>query len=269
MTLILLMIPAALAGCDTPSDVSAISVDVSSAQLAMASLDVEAIGRSAADARQVLPCLAVAINPMEAAAYHGLMGLDSFVAGDEEASLLSFRSAISVMPDYRLPPIIAPAGGPLDAVLSAARTAVPSETKALPPFDGIVLIDGSRAFVRPMGRPVIIQLVTKSGKVSETHYVGAPDDLPRWDPPPTAFQRILPTVREKPSVPIGIAAASTAVCAGTLYALGGAWHEQYLDPSTPYGELDGLQTRTNAALGGSIALTVAATALTTFTFVRW
>ena len=269
LTLLLLLVSPAFATCDAPSDVSAISVDVSAAQLAMAGLDMDAFNRAVADARATLACLATPLNPLEAAAYHGLMGLDAFMAGNEDAAVRSFQSAVLITPDFRLPPIVAPAGGPLDAILAKARVAPVADPQALPPFDGIVLIDGNRALVRPMGRPVILQLVTQQGTVSKTYDLGPSDGLPRWDPPPTGLQRILPKVRDRPSVPLAIAAGTTAIAAGTLYGLGGAWHAEFEDPSTPYESINGLQTQTNVALGSSIALGVAAATLTTLTFLRW
>ena len=63
--------------------------------------------------------------------------------------------------------------------------------------------------------------------------------------------------------------AAKVVAAGGLYVLGGMSHEKFVDPATPYEDLPGLQAQTNAALGGSIALGVTATALTTLTFLRW
>ena len=235
----------------------------------MPSLDMDVFAAAVADARYAMSCLTTPLNPLDAVAYHSLMALDAFTGQREDEAARSFQAAMAIVPDFRLPAIVAPVGGPLAALVDTARALPASEVHALPPFDGIVLIDGVTALVRPTGRPCVLQLVSKRGTVSATYYLAPGDELPRWAPPPTAFQRALPKLREKPSVPLGIAAGATAVAAGAIYAIGGTWHGQYLDPATPREDLDGLRTQTNVAFGSSVALGVAAVALTTLTFVRW
>jgi len=269
MALLLLLISPAFAACDKPSDASAISANASAAQLAMASLDMDALAKSVAEARGALACLASPINPLDAASYHALMGIDAFNGGDMDAATVSFQAAIASTPDFRLPAIIAPVGGPLDAIVAKARGMVSLGSLVLPPYDGIILVDGVSSVTYPRDRPWILQLVSRKGEVTDTRYLAPGDELPRWAPPPTAFQRVLPKLREKPNVPFAIAAGTTAAAAGTLYALGGTWHADYLDPATPYEDLDGLRAQSDTALGASIALGIAAAALTTVTIVHW
>ncbi len=268
LTLLLLVSPA-LALCDRPSDVSSISVDVSTAQLAMASLDDETFAASVRDARATLLCLATPLNPLDASSYHVLMALDAFMGGKPEDSARSFRTVLAISPTFRLPAAIAPAGGPLEKALDAARAQNVSEPQALPAYDGIVLIDGVRALVRPTGRPCILQLVTTKGVVSATYYLGTDDELPRWAPPPTALQKALPKVRSKPSVPFAIAAGATAAAAVAIDVYGSTRHDAFLDPATPYDQLDALRVESDGSLAASIGLGVASAALTTFTFLRW
>ena len=269
MPLLLLLISPALALCDKPSDASAISAGASAAQLAMASLDTDTFAKSVADARASLACLASPINPLDAASYHALMGLDAFMGGDANAATVSFQAAMSSTPDFRLPAIIAPVGGPLDAALAKARGLTSLGSLALPPFDGIILVDGVSSVTYPRDRPWILQLVSRKGEVTETRYLIPGDELPRWAPPPTAFQRVLPKVRKQPSVPFGIAAGTTAAAAVTLYALGGTWHADYLDPATPYEDLGALRAQSDGALAASIALGVVTVGLGTFTVITW
>lgn len=269
MPLLLLLISPALAICDGTANVSSISANVSSAQLAMAGLDTDDFAAAVADARVALGCVTTPLNPLDAAAYHTLMGLDAFMGGKEDSAARSFQTVLAITPDFQLPAIIAPANGPLAAIIGKARTLPASTVESLPPFDGIVRVDGVTSFTRPNDRPCVLQLVTTKGIVSNTYYLAPGDALPRWAPPPTAFQRVLPKLREKPSIPFAIAAGTTAAAAGTLYALGGTWHADYLDPATPYENLDGLRAQSDAALGTSIALGIAAAALTTVTIVHW
>ncbi len=269
MLTLILFVSTALALCDKPSDASAISANASAAQLAMASLDTDTFARSVAEARGALACLASPINPLDAASYHALMGLDAFMGGDANAATVSFQAAMSSTPDFRLPAIIAPVGGPLDAALAKARGLASLGSLALPPFDGIILVDGVSSVTYPRDRPWILQLVSRKGEVTETRYLAPGDELPRWAPPPTAFQRVLPKLREKPNVPFAIAAGTTAAAAVTLYALGGTWHADYLDPATPYEDLGALRAQSDGALAASIALGVVTVGLTTVTIFRW
>lgn len=267
--LLLLAVATARAACDAPADIGTLSAAAPTAQLAMASLDSDGFAKAVADARDSLPCLAQPLTPLDAASYHGLMALAAFADGDEDAAQLSFAAAIVATPDFRLPAMIAPEGGDLDALLGYARALDTSETVALAPYDGVLLVDGSRAFLRPVHRPYILQLVGPRGDVRATYYLLGSDPVPAYDPPPTLGRRLLPEFRPRPSAPFAVAAGATALAAGGMYWLGAESHARYMDPTTPYGDLPGLQTRTNAELAGSIALGVTAVAFTTLTFVRW
>lgn len=268
--MLFLFVSAALAApCTAPTRVEAVTSQVPLAQIAMSSFDEDGFRAAVAAASDALPCLAEPVAPLDAAAFHGLMGLSASFAGREDDAVRAFAAARSDVPGFRLPAVIAPAGGTVDALLEKAGALPQGEAQVLPPYDGVVLVDGSRALLRPTWRPCLLQLVRSNGSVERTYYLRGGDALPHWDPPPTAFQRLIPKVREKPSLPLGIAAGGTAVAAGTLYALGGTWSAQFHDPATPYSELEGLQTQTNVALGASIALGVAAVALGTVTVVHW
>lgn len=269
MLLLLSLISPALALCEKPSDVSSISVDVSTAEVAMASLDDETFNASVADARMALSCLATPLNPLDASSYHVLMALDAFMSGKPDDAARSFQTVLAINSTFRLPAAIAPTGGPLEGVLGKARAMPASESQALPPYDGIVLVDGVRAIVRPAGRPCVLQLVSAKGVVSATYYLAPADGLPRWDPPPTAFQKALPKLRAKPSVPFAIAAGTTAAAAVAIDVFGSTRHDAYLDPATPYDRLDALRVQSDGSLAASIGLGIAAVALTTVTFLRW
>lgn len=266
---ILLMLKTAYAACESPTRATDVAGTVSGAQLAMASLDMDGFAAAVALARGSVPCLAEVLSPLDAASYHGLMGLAAFSGDREEESVLWFAAAQAVTPSFKFPSVIAPPGGPLEAVLARARASPLGTMQPVPPYDGRVLVDGSPGVLRPADRPCVLQLIRADGTVARTYVLLPGDALPFWEPPPTPMQRFVPKIREKPSVPFGIAAGGSAAVAGGLYALGGVWHAQYLDSDTPYEDLQGLETRTNAALGASIALGVAAAALTTVTFVRW
>lgn len=267
--LLTLCVGNARAACAAPTDVGTLSAASPRAQLAMSSLDLDGFNAAVADARTALPCLGSPLTPLDAAEYHALMGLAAFAEDRRDDALASFAAAFAARPDYRLPTAVAAPGSDLDLLMQEAKALPPSAAQALPPYDGVILVDGARALTRPTGRPSILQLVGPKGDVRETHYLAGADPLPKWAPPPTLALRLLPEPRERPSVPFAVAAGSTALAAGGLYAFGGMAHAQYVNPATPYEDLPGLETQTNAALGGSIILGVACAALTTLTFLEW
>lgn len=267
--LILFLLQTAYAACDAPTKAADVAASVTIAQLAFASLDADGFADAAGLARDALPCLVEPLTPFDAAAFHGLMALAAFSDGKDEETVEWFSAAEATVPNFTLPAVIAPPGGPVDALLVRARALPPGAMEPVPPYDGRVLIDGSPGIVRPTERPCVLQLVRPDGTVARSYALPPRAPLPAWELPPTPIRRFIPKLREKPSVPFALAAGGTALAAGGLYALGGVWHGQYLDPATPYEDLTGLETQTNAALGASIALGVAAAALTTVTFLRW
>lgn len=264
----ILLIGLAHAECLKESRVVDLNSAVANAHLEFAMMEVEGFDAQVHDARQSILCLVEPLTPVEAASFHGIQGLTGYLAEDEDAAVKSFTAAISAFPTFRLPNAIAPAGGPIDTLIESARSLPKGEVDVLPPYNGTILIDGAPGFVRPVDRPFILQLI-QDKSVMHTYILEPGEKLPYWEPPPTPLQRLIPRVRKQPSTPLAIAASGTAAAAGTAYILGGIWHEQYLDPETPYENLPALETQTNAALGTSIALGVAAAALTTVTFLRW
>lgn len=277
--LLILVASLARAACDAPVPVTSLMAAVGRAQGAMSMADLSGVEVEIRRGAQALPCVAEPFTPLDAASYHGLMGLAAFIDGSDAAGEDAFFAAYMALPTYRLSESVAPPDGPLDALLAKGRQKADARRKAdaaataavasLPPYDGTVLIDGTRAFVRPVDRPCMLQLVRRDGTLERTAYLLPKDPLPKWDPPPTFGARLVPEVRKKPSVPFGIAAGGTVVAAGVLYGLGGAAHDRYLDPTTPYEDLDGLEAQTNAALASSIVLGVAGAVLGTVTFLEW
>jgi len=268
--IILALVARTAAGaCEASASIETLAADVPRAEVAMASLDAAGFAAAVAEARAALPCLVQPLTPLDAAGYHGLEGLAAFSEGKTDQAVLAFSAALSSLPSYRLPAMIAPPGGDLDVLLARAGQLPIAEAQPLPAYDGIVLVDGARSMVRPTGRPCILQLVAGNGKAEATYYLQGTDPLPKWDPPPTALGRILPELRRRPSIPFAVAAGSTALAAGGLYVLGGSYHARFEDPGTPYEDLTMLRTRTNASLGGALALGAASAALTTVTFLKW
>lgn len=268
---LLLLVAQAQATCESGTTADAISASVGQAQLAMASYDEDAFAAAAARVTNAVPCLTQVATPLDAAVIHGFVGLEAFVEGRTDEAKLAFASAHAASSAYTVPAAIAPPGGPLSALLVEAYALPPAEPTVLPAFDGIIYVDGARSsgLLYPKDRPSLIQLVTSEGTVKRTVYHKPGESLPLWEAPRTGFAVVLPRVREKPSTPLGIAAGGAAVAAGSLYVVGGIWHEQYTSGAAPYEDLDALETRTNVALASSLVLGAAAVGLGTVTFLRW
>lgn len=266
----LILISVAHAECDKPTTTDLIAGVIPRAQIAIGSLDSAGFEQAVAEASHALECLGQPISPIDAANYHGLMGLASaFAGGQDDRAVRSFNAATAIMPTFALPWVIAPRDGPIDLLVQKARSQPIGKMVPVPPSEDSILIDGTPGIMRPVERPCILQIVSRNGDLIQTFYLQPEDPLPHWNAPRTPLQRLIPTVRKQPSTPLGIAAGTTAVAAGTAYILGGIWHEQYIDPSTPYEDLPALESQTNIALGTSIVLGATAATLTTVTFVRW
>ncbi len=267
---LLLVSAMAWAACEA-STIDAVSASVSQAQLAMASYDEDGFATAAGRVKTAIPCLTQVATPLDAAALHGFVGLEAFVDGRSEDAKKAFAAAHTASSAYTIPSAIAPAGSPLASLLAEAWALPPSEMALLAPFDGQTYVDGTRSVTSlyATDRPSLIQLVSSEGTVKRTIYHLPGAALPIWEAPRTGLAVVLPRVREKPSTPLGIAAGGTALAAGSLYILGGIWHDQYTSGTAPYEDLDAIEMQTNTALASSIVLGAAAIGLGTVTFVRW
>lgn len=262
----------------THDDVTAASDKAFEAFLAM---DVEGFEGHAADAAEALSCLREPLSPEDAAAYHRLQALSSFLARDTEAAVARFRSSRVIDPDARLPEAIAPGGHPLDGLF---RRADPKESGAIapiePPEGGRVWVDGSAdAPVRPADRPSVIQLAGPDDVVVRSEYVPGPGAGPDWEgvrfaTAPRA-EPVEPTPEPEPRRPeavidigtsptpapatagqgragaMGVIAGVAAVTSLGCYAAASSSRASFDDPATAFEDLDGLRARTNGLVAVS------------------
>jgi hypothetical protein len=276
--------------CDTPARTHELANALTEAEFAYLDMDEDRFIVIITGAELTLECLGEPITPFDAAAYHRLVALDSFLAGDDAATVMAFRSSLAAQPRFMLPSSIAPPGNPLSDIYDQASEPYEANRIALPPPIGmIILMDGARASARPTARPVIVQLIAADGGVAWSGHLGPNDSNPDWfalgfdvddsatdlpvvrgDEAPRSSDRDsnirvarqLPQMTPGRTKPLLLAAGGAALAAGALYGLGYGLRTVYADPSTDYNNLEGLRTATNGSVVASGGVAIAAVGLT-------
>ncbi len=213
-----------------------------------------------------LPCLAEPLQPGDAASVHGLMALSAFLDKDDGASVANLHAALRSDPGFDLPADLFPDGHPLRLHLQVARSLQPGVLRPLPvPSDGAVTVDGAEASHAPGDRPSLLQWTAAELEVRDTRYLTVGGPMPDWGPVPE-----LPDAPpdRRPWALVGGAGAS-ALAAGGLYMLAAGRHTRFLDPTTPYGELEGLRTQANAMTVASAGAGVLTVGFGTMAVLRW
>jgi len=155
---VLLSVVSAEAGdCDVGSEQLQATID--DALLAFAVLDAQGFEDAGQQAEEQLGCVQSVLSRNEVASYHRLKGIAAFYDGDTPEAELSFHVALRLEPAYQLSSRVAPEGGPLQRVWSAARTrAVQGQQRPLNLSRGIESwVNGSQATVRSDTFPAVIQ----------------------------------------------------------------------------------------------------------------
>ncbi len=275
--------------CEAPARTHELANALTEAETAYLDMDEDGFLSITTSAQLTLECLGEPITPFDAAAYHRLIALDAFLAGDDGATVMAFRASLAAQPRYLLPSSIAPPGNPLAVLYDQASEPYEANRVALPPPEGMVmLMDGARGTARPTARPVIVQLIGPDGGVAWNGYLGPHDPNPDWfslgfdvterpeAPPPSSrdddrrtssdtnirVARQLPKPTPGRTKPLLLAAGGAAVAAGALYGLGFGLRTVYMDPSTDYNNLETLRTATNGSVVASGGLGIAALGLT-------
>lgn len=249
----------ARAACETPTHVSQLGEAGRSAEVAFANLDAEALLTQASLARtQVLPCVGETLTKVDAAAFHRLMAMEAFIAGDYTRAKRELHASLLLQPGYTFPADVAGEGHPLLALYTQAETLPDGDgEKIYPPVNGYVLVGGVRNAARYSLTPVIIQVFTVTEGVEalrETRYVQPGEATPNWSG--NAFGITAADIGidledlRRPSIlkdprPWYVAAGVTAIASGVLYGV--AMHEKslYQDPMTPDDQLESLESRAN------------------------
>jgi hypothetical protein len=145
-----------------------------------ATLDEESFFASTQQAKDDLPCLSELFLPPNAAAYHRLMALEAFFNGDDDAATLSFRAALAIEPDYKLSSKLAPEGGKLHRLWTAAKEGPnPFIGSFSAPAGKYAYVDGVETRTYAEDLPNIVQYGPGDDSIDWTGYVPANTVPPR------------------------------------------------------------------------------------------
>ncbi|MCB9779913.1 MAG: hypothetical protein H6742_15220 [Alphaproteobacteria bacterium] len=272
---------AAHAACETPVDSLALEQAVSTAHAAFQSMDGAELQRQREALLEALPCADRALPPSLAAGVHSVDALVAFVLEDDARVVNSLRSALRADPAFTLDPILPSSDHPLHARLEAARgLGAGAEQPLREAADTRFIVDGHVRAEAPADRPTVLQQQQQEGLVVATVYLSARAPLPDWASPtpgpvgPTTAGEAaaLPadsSPRGRRPWALVAATGATAAAAGGLYALAASKHGTFMDPTTPYADLEGLRTQANTFTWTAVGLGVASLGLGTAVAVTW
>jgi len=242
MTLAILALGAGPAHAACPTQVSPddLSLRLTEADVAFLDLDEEGFEQARTAAAWSVPCLSGSIASGQAAGFHRVEALGSFLARDHAATVRSFRSVLAASPGYLLSEDVAPEGHPLRMLFDVAEGLAPATGPELAtPRKGEIWIDGVSVMAQPAGRPFIFQHLGPEGEIYASALVQAGGSLP-------AYAAIREKKRAGLNMPLAITAGASALASGGLYLLAGGQAAQYWDAATPEGDLDALRGKANA-----------------------
>ncbi len=145
---------------------------VQEALLGFATQDAPGFEAAAGQAARALPCVDQPLAPSQAAAFHRLVGLRAWYAGDQEAARVAFHAARILQPGFRLSGKVAPPEGDLYALLSELPRVAATHSDPLgAPAGADAWLDGVLGAERPRDLPVVLQLGPGDGTVVWTGYL--------------------------------------------------------------------------------------------------
>ncbi len=162
-----------------PTSSEQLSSIMQQALIDFATLDEDSFFESTQQAEDALPCLDELFLAPNAAAYHRLQGLRAFFNGDDDATTLAFRAALSIEPDYQLSSKLAPEGGKLSRLWDAAKNGPnPFIGSFTAPAGKYAYVDGEETRTYAEDLPNIVQYGPGDGSILWTGYVGANEKPP-------------------------------------------------------------------------------------------
>ncbi len=173
----------------------------------------DAFAGAVAEAEELLPCVRTKVGRDLAAEYHRFYGLRDFAAGDTKQARAELLAARLIEPEYTFDPGFVPEGDPvleLWAGLADAQAGAGADGEpvgAPPPSDfatllkvldedGSITYDGVPTPARPVGVPVVVQILNNNGVVQVTSYLQPGDPLPPYGKPEPAVAAAEPPAAE-------------------------------------------------------------------------
>ncbi|MEE2751559.1 MAG: hypothetical protein VX519_09005 [Myxococcota bacterium] len=271
---LLLMFNTASAECSLRTTTRDLAQGISDVEAAFVSMDINAFNEAETRTLASIDCLEEALTPYDAAGFHRMSALRSFIVRDEESAKASYVAALTSQPNYNLPESLAPKGKSLDSLYTEARVLAEEKADRVAveiPNGAIMTVDGRREQMRPISRPSLIQLLDLKGVVLWSGYiekdgmdpdftgvvVEAPADTSQASPVIQDSKerkgsmdfRISGTnsprnagfsAEDKPKL---IASAASTATAIVLYGLAASVAAKHAAITTNYQELDSLQKR--------------------------
>ncbi len=260
--------------CDRSATPSELSAELLAAEAAFEAMDLQGFESHQSAAMEVLPCLGQVLLPSDAAAVHRVQALGAFLAEDRAGTVAAFRAVASAEPSWTPSDELAPVGHPLREQHETARVLPPSPREEVVGTGGTTLyLDGSAEVGRPSDQPTVVQALSPRGDLVGSAWLGVGEELPSWATTPDALDsRDTPRDSAKGGGPrLALLVPTGVVAAGAAGTYAWAWSSRatYLDESTPYGELEGIRSRTQTLSTTSAVLGGLALGLGTATVLTW
>lgn len=275
----------ALAGCPRFATRIDLQQAADEAMDAFRTADQERFDSARMRAFNALQCMTEALEPVDAGRFHGLMALHYSMDEDDAGIVAAFRASLATGA-WAFPGDFVPPDHPLVVGYGAALTQPGAQLREVRVLRyGQITVDGLPVPQAPSDRPCILQELAFDGSVRHTAYVEAAGSLPDWatppvvvplvpePPPPTMAEIAAGPIRTRPPTLRRVALCSvtalTAGTAGVLYAAAWNRHGAYVDPATPYADLDRLDRETSTYTWTALGVGVGALGLTAATVFTW
>lgn len=249
----------ALAACDVVATPADLAREVISAERAYEGGELDTFAKAITAANAVVPCLDGPLSPAIAAGFHRVAAFSAITRDDAPAAVAELRAVLAVEPQWQISEAIAPPGNPNREAFDAAKIAgLGGSSLAHPPGGVVLYVDGSPVGTLPTERPYLLQAIRSDGRVVGNQAMQVHQTVPTWAVAP----------RSRPV--LAIAAGGFGLGAIGLYGAALAMRAQFDDPTTPFSELDSLESGTNAAVFTSVGLGAVAVGLgTAAVVVKW
>jgi hypothetical protein len=241
-------------GC--PATIAILHARIEEALTAAGAMDTDRLFTAQRSARAAIACLDVLLEPEDAAAFHGISGLASYLTEDDAGARAAFQAALTADPAWHLPASLTPEGSPLLALVEAAHAAPAPACAPLAGTDGFFLmVDGEPSAERPLALPWVLQVADEdwtplwSGALDP----GAPVPEAALDPARFArgsgtlaqalgdrggFERATPQRMAWGAAALGVTAVGLFIASGTSAAVRGARQHRCIEDAACVAEED-------------------------------
>jgi hypothetical protein len=260
----LALLGAAAWGCDEVVTADALMDDTDAAREAFLAMDAGGFSAAMEALEGGVPCLEEALSPAQAAQVHIASALAGFLARDEQVTIAAFQAARAADPTLDLSRWV-PASHPVTMEFRLAERLDQEPPTALDTAAEVTLwIDGVPGEALVLTRPSVLQL-ERAGQIVDSALWTPGPPLPEWAP--LAPERIPPEIRRR--LWLGGSAAVATAGSAALFILSSGAHTRFLDPSTPYEELDELERAADLTSAFGIGAGAVAGGLATALVLRW